>query len=418
MNLQRKRVVITGLGTVNPLGNTLADTWKNALAGRSGIGSITKFDTTGFSSTIAGEVRNFDPLAFVNSKELRRLDDFIIFALASSRMAVDDAALVIDDSNADRAGIILGSAIGGLHTIEREKEVIMKSGARKMSPTAIPAVLANLAPGNVAIHLGIRGPISCAVTACAAGNNAIAEAARTIAHGYADIMLTGGTDAAVSPLAVAGFNSMRALSTRNNEPEKASRPFDAERDGFIISEGAAVLVLEELTSALERGARIYAEIIGSGATCDAFHIAAPPPGHPGAARCMKLALEDGGISPADVDYINAHGTSTPLNDAYETDAIKAVFGDHTRSLAVSSTKSMTGHMLGAAGGIEAIFTAKAIEEGIIPPTINLDCPDPLCDLDYTPHKPVPRDIKVALSNSFGFGGVNSVILFKKYSSGS
>lgn len=418
MTPRRRRVVITGMGTVNPLGNTLAETWSNALAGKSGIGPITKFDTAGFMTTIAGEVKNFDPLKFVSSKKLRRLDDFIVYAIASSLMAVDDAGLVIDEGNADRTGIILGTAIGGLQTIEREKVTVMQSGPRRMSPTAIPAVLANLAPGNVAIILGIKGPISCTVTACAAGNNALADAARTIVDGYADVMIAGGTDAAVCPLAVAGFNAMRALSTRNHEPERASRPFDSERDGFIISEGAAVLVLEELSSAIERGARIYAEIAGSASTCDAYHIAAPPPGHPGAARCMELALRDGGISPGDVDYINAHGTSTPLNDVYETEAIKAVFGDYARLPAVSSTKSMTGHMLGAAGGIEAIFTAKAIEEGVVPPTINLDNPDPLCDLDFTPHRPARREINAALSNSFGFGGVNSVILFKKYVPGS
>ncbi len=417
MDRARRRVVVTGLGTVNPLGNSVADTWAGVLAGRSGIGPITKFDATGFSTTIAGEVRGFDPLAFIGAKELRRLDDFIIFALAAARMAVDDAGLVIDESNADRIGVLMGSAIGGLQTIEREKENIMKAGPRRMSPTAIPAVLANLAPGNVAIHLGARGPISCVVTACAAGNNAISDAARLIADGYADAMLTGGTDAAVSPLAVAGFNAMRALSTRNDEPERASRPFDAERDGFIIGEGAAVLVLEELTTALERGAPVLAEIIGTASTCDAYHIAAPPPGHPGAARCMELALRDAGLSPADVDYINAHGTSTQLNDIYETQAIKTVFGDHVQSLAVSSTKSMTGHMLGAAGGIEAVLTVKALNENTVPPTINLDNPDPQCDLDFTPHRPVQRNLSVAMSNSFGFGGVNSVIVLKKFDPG-
>lgn len=417
MDRAHRRVVVTGLGTVNPLGNSVADTWACVLAGRSGIGPITKFDTTGFSTTIAGEVKGFDPLAFIGAKELRRLDDFIIFALAAARMAVDDAGLVIDESNADRIGVLMGSAIGGIQTIEREKENIMKAGPRRMSPTAIPAVLANLAPGNVAIHLGARGPISCVVTACAAGNNAISDAARLIADGYADAMLTGGTDAAVSPLAVAGFNAMRALSTRNDEPERASRPFDTERDGFIIGEGAAVLVLEELTAALKRGATVHAEIIGTASTCDAYHIAAPPPGHPGAARCMELALRDAGLSPADVDYINAHGTSTQLNDIYETQAIKTVFGDYVRSLAVSSTKSMTGHMLGAAGGIEAVLTVRALNENTVPPTINLDNPDPQCDLDFTPHRPVQRNLSVAMSNSFGFGGVNSVIVLKKFDPG-
>lgn len=418
MNPLCKRVVVTGLGTVNPLGNSVTDTWNSVLKGRSGIGPITKFDTTGFTTTIGGEVRNFDPHAFISPRESRRFDDFIIFALAAARMAVDDAGLVINEGNSHRTGVILGSAIGGLQTMEHEKETLLKAGPRRISPTAIPAVLANLAPGNVAIHLGIQGPINCVVTACASGNNAISDAARTIAGGYADVMLTGGTDAALCPLAVAGFNSMRALSRRNSEPEKASRPFDAERDGFVISEGAAVLVLEEYTSALARGARIYAEIAGSGSTCDAYHIAAPPPGHPGAARCMELALQDAGLAPADVDYINAHGTSTPLNDAYEAEAIRAVFGGKAPSLSVSSTKSMTGHMLGAAGGIEALLTVKAMHEGILLPAVNLDNPDPDCDLPFAPRRVEPREIRVAISNSFGFGGVNSVVVFKKTETGS
>ncbi|MCK9276334.1 MAG: beta-ketoacyl-ACP synthase II [Syntrophales bacterium] len=414
MNCSKRRIVVTGLGTVNPLGNCLEDTWQRLCDGTSGIGPITKFDTSGFSTKIAGEVKNFDPLSFISPKDLRRLDNFIIYALAAAEMARNDAQLALDEKKAERTGVILGSAIGGLETVEREKEIVLASGPRRMSPFAIPSVLANLAPGNVAIRFGAKGPISCAVTACAAGNNAISEAARMIACGYADIMITGGTDAAVTTLAVAGFNSMRAISVRNDEPSKASRPFDADRDGFVISEGSAILILEEMTSAMDRGARIYAEIAGSGSTCDAFHIAAPPPGHPGAAKCMKLALADAGMIPADVDYVNAHGTSTPLNDIYETEAIKAVFGDHITSLAVSSTKSMTGHLLGAAGGIEAIATVKSIEKGIIPPTINMERPDPQCDLDYTPNKAVRRDVNVAMSNSFGFGGVNSVVIFKRF----
>ena len=414
MNPLKRRVVVTGLGTVNPLGNCLEDTWRKLCSGESGVGPITKFDTTGFATKIAGEVKGFDPLPFVNAKELRRLDSFIIYALAAAEMARDDAQLTIDEKNADRTGVIIGSAIGGLETIEREKETVLNSGPRRMSPFAIPSVLANLAPGNVAIRLGARGPISCVVTACAAGNNAISDAAATIANGKADIMISGGSDAAVASLAVAGFNSMRAISVRNDEPAKASRPFDADRDGFVISEGAAILILEEMNSAIARGARIYAEIAGSASTCDAFHIAAPPPGHPGAARCMKLALEDAGLTPADIDYINAHGTSTPLNDTYETEAIKAVFGDCAQSAAVSSTKSMTGHLLGAAGGIEAIISVKSIEEGIVPPTINLDTPDPDCDLDYTPHTAVDKVVRAVMSNSFGFGGVNSVLIFKKF----
>ncbi|MEA2014549.1 MAG: beta-ketoacyl-ACP synthase II [Thermodesulfobacteriota bacterium] len=411
--MSRKRVVITGLGTVSPLGNCLEDTWKGICAGKSGIAETTRFDTAGFKTTIAGELKDFDPLKFVDSKELRRLDDFIIYALAASKMALSDSGLVIDDKNAEKVGVILGSAIGGLSTMEKEKETILRLGPKKMSPFAIPAVLANLAPGHVSIRLGAKGPINCVVTACAAGNNAISDAFRTIAFGYADAMITGGTEAAVTPLTIAGFNAMRAISARNEEPERASRPFDKDRDGFIVSEGCGILILEELTHALERGARIYAEIAGTGSTSDAFHMAAPPPGHAGAARCMRLALQDAGMEPADIDYINAHGTSTPLNDLYETEAIKQVFGSNNEALVVSSTKSMTGHMLGAAGGVEAIFSVKAIQDGIVPPTINLDNPDLECDLDYVPHTARHREVRAVMSNTFGFGGVNSVIVFKK-----
>ena len=412
--ISRRRVVITGLGIVSPLGNCLEDAWKGICSGRSGIADITRFDTTGFKTKIAGELKDFDPLTFINFKERRRLDDFIIYALAASEMALGDSGLVIDDRNGERVGVILGSAIGGLSTMEKEKENILNLGPKKMSPFAIPAVLANLAPGHVSIRFGAKGPINCAVTACAAGNSAISEAFRTIACGYADAMITGGTEAAVSPLAIAGFNAMRAISVRNEEPERASRPFDRDRDGFIVSEGCGIVILEELSHALERGARIYAEIAGTGSTSDAFHMAAPPPGHAGAVRCMRLALQDAGMELTDIDYINAHGTSTPLNDIYETDAIKEVFGEYSGKLAVSSTKSMTGHMLGAAGGVEAIFSVKAIHEGIVPPTINLDNPDPKCDLDYVPHTAQHREIRAAMSNTFGFGGVNSVIVFKKF----
>jgi len=412
--MPRKRVVITGLGIVSPLGNCLEDAWKGICSGMSGIAKITRFDTTGFKTKIAGELKNFDPLTFINFKERRRLDDFIIYALAASEMALGDSGLVIDDRNGERVGVILGSAIGGLSTMEKEKENILNLGPKKMSPFAIPAVLANLAPGHVSIRFGAKGPINCAVTACAAGNSAISEAFRTISCGYADAMITGGTEAAITPLAIAGFNAMRAISVRNEEPERASRPFDRDRDGFIISEGCGIVILEELSHALERGAGIYAEIAGTGSTSDAFHMAAPPPGHAGAVRCMRLALQDAGMEPTDIDYINAHGTSTPLNDIYETDAIKEVFGGYSGKLAVSSTKSMTGHMLGAAGGVEAIFSAKAIAEGIVPPTTNLDNPDPKCDLDYVPHKAQHREIRAAMSNTFGFGGVNSVVVFKKF----
>ncbi|MBN2178565.1 MAG: beta-ketoacyl-ACP synthase II [Deltaproteobacteria bacterium] len=410
----KKRVVVTGLGTVNPLGNNVEDTWKNACAGQSGIGQITKFDTEGYKTTIAGELKDFDPTLYVSAKECRRLDDFIIYALAASDMAIADSGLTIDDSNAERIGVILGSSIGGLSTMEKEKALLLNEGPRKTSPFAIPAVLANLAPGHVSIKYGLKGPISCAVTACAAANDAITDAFRTIACGYADVMISGGTDAAICPLTIAGFNAMRALSTRNDEPEKASRPFDKDRDGFIVSEGCGIVILEELSHALRRGAKIYAEIAGTGLTSDAFHMAAPPEGHEGAVRCMKVALQDAGMEPSDIDYINAHGTSTPLNDVYETEAIKKVFGSHSKTLAVSSTKSMTGHLLGAAGGIEAIFSVKAIQEGTIPPTINLDNPDIGCDLDYVSQGPIKRELRSVMSNAFGFGGVNSVLIFKKF----
>ena len=410
----RKRVVVTGLGTVNPIGNCVEDTWEGICAGKSGISAITKFDTTNFRTKIAGELKNFDPLTFVTQKEVRRFDDFIIYALASTEMAIADAGLTIDDKNSERTGVILGTGIGGLSTIEKEKEVLLNSGTKKLSPFTIPGILANLAAGNIAIRYGARGPISCTVTACAAGNNAIGDAFRTISHGYADVMITGGVEAAVCPLTVAAFNAMRAISTRNDNPEAASRPFDKDRDGFVISEGCGIVILEELTFALNRGATIYAELSGFGSTSDAFHIAAPPPGHPGAVKCMQLALQDAGVEASDIDYINAHGTSTHLNDTYEIEAITKVFGDHNKDLSVSSTKSMTGHMLGAAGGLETIISVKSIYEGVVPPTINLDNPDPACNLDLVPHRSRKKDVRAAMSNTFGFGGVNAVLVFKKY----
>ena len=372
----KRRVVITGLGAVTPLGNSAEESWKGICAGKSGIGRITKFDTTAFDTKIAGEVKAFDPLQYVNKKEYRRLDDFILYALASAEMAVNDAGHA--GIGGERSGVIIGSAIGGLATIEKEKETILQAGPRRVATFMIPAVLANLAAGHVSIRFGLKGPITCPATACAAGTNAIGDAFRMIRDGYADLMITGGVEAAVTPLAVAGFNAMRALSTKNDAPEKASRPFDKKRDGFVIGEGCGLVVLEELSAALRRGAKIYGEVVGYGLTSDAFHMAAPPPGHEGAVRCMRDALADGGVAPEEVDYINAHGTSTPLNDLYETQAIKTVFGEGNPGVPVSSTKSMTGHMLGAAGGVEAVFTALAIRDGIMPPTINLDEPDPEC----------------------------------------
>ena len=410
----KNRVVITGMGAVTPLGNSVAETWEGICKGKSGIGRLTKFDCTAHETRIAGELKDFDPLRFVNKKELRRLDDFIIYALAAAEMALADAGLASGAAEGERTGVIIGSAIGGLATIEKEKEAIFLGGPRKMSAFTIPAVLANLASGHVSIRFGAKGPIGCSVTACSSGACAIGDAVRLIAEGHADCMIAGGVEAAVTPLCVAGFNAMRALSKRNEEPEKASRPFDRDRDGFVIGEGCGIVILEALPRALDRGARICGEIAGYGNTSDAFHMAAPPPGHEGAARCMKVALQDAGIEAAEIDYINAHGTSTPLNDAYETEAIKAVFGEHARKLAVSSTKSMTGHLLGAAGGIETIFCAKAIETGMLPPTINLDHPDPACDLDYVPHHARETAIRTAMSNTFGFGGVNAALILRKF----
>lgn len=410
----KRRVVITGMGTVNPLGNSLKETWEGICSGRSGIRTITKFDPEGFATKIAGEVKGFDPQAFLNAKEVRRLDLFIIYALASASMALEDSGLTIDGDRAERTGVIIGSGIGGLLTMEKAKEILTEQGPRRLSPFTIPAVLANLAAGQVSIRFGAKGPISCTVTACSSGANAIGDSFRLIAGGHADIMITGGTEAAVCPLTVAGFNAMRALSTRNDAPEKASRPFDRDRDGFVIGEGCGILILEELSCALERGARIYAEIAGLGVTSDAFHIAAPPPGHEGAARSMRLALQEACLKTDEIDYINTHGTSTPLNDLYEVQAIKQVFGEKASSLAVSSTKSMTGHLLGAAGGLEAIITVKAIEEGILPPTINLENPDDGCDLDFVQNGTRRKEIRAALSNAFGFGGVNAVLAFKRY----
>ncbi len=409
----KRRVVITGMGAVTPLGNSVAETWEGICNGKSGIDRITRFDTTAFETKIAGELKGFDPLQFVNRKELRRVDNFIIYALAAAEMALADAGLVVGAQDAERTGVIIGSAIGGLATIEREKEAVLLGGPRKMSPFTIPAALANLAAGHVSIRFGAKGPINCSVTACASGTCSIGDASRIIAGGYADLMIAGGVDAAVTPLCVAGFNAMRTISKRNDEPQRASRPFDRDRDGFVISEGCGLVILEALPHALERGARIYGELAGYGNTSDAFHMAAPPDGHEGAQRCMRAALQDAGMEAKDIDYINAHGTSTVMNDAFETEAIKTVFGEHARRVAVSSTKSMTGHMLGAAGGLEAILCLKAIGEGVLPPTINLDTPDPDCDLDYVPHRARRSEIRTAMSNTFGFGGVNAVLIMKK-----
>jgi 3-oxoacyl-[acyl-carrier-protein] synthase II len=410
----KRRVVITGLGALTPLGNSVADSWAGAIAGKSGIGTITRFDASAFPSRIAGEIKNFDPTQYVDKKEIRRYDNFAIYAIATAQMALDDAALTITPEIAERVGVIIGSAIGGAQTIEDEVRALLQGGPRKISPFGVPAILANLASGHVSMRFGAKGPINCTVTACAAGTSAIGDCYKTIAYGDADAMISGGVEAAVTPLGVGGFCAMRALSTRNDDPQKASRPFDKGRNGFVIAEGCGVLMLEELSFARNRGAKIYAEIIGYGCTSDAYHLAAPPPGHEGAARSMKVAIKDAGLKTTDIDYINAHGTSTPLNDLYETQAIKSLFGEHAKKLMVSSTKSMTGHMLGGTGAVEAIFAVKAISEGIIPPTINLEDPDEECDLDYVPNVARRQSIATAMSNSFGFGGVNAVLVMKKY----
>ena len=410
----KRRVVITGLGALTPLGNTVVESWSAAIAGKSGIGPITRFDPGAFSSRIAGEIKNFDPTLYVDKKEVRRYDNFAIYSLAAAQMAMEDATLTIGPEIAERVGVIIGSAIGGVQTIEDEVRTLIASGPRKVSPFAVPAILANLASGHVSMRFGAKGPINCSVTACAAGTSAIGDAYKNIAYGDAEAMIAGGVEAAVTPLGVGGFCAMRALSTRNDDPQKASRPFDKGRNGFVIAEGCGVLILEELSFALKRGAKIYAEMIGYGCTSDAYHLAAPPPGHEGAARSMKVAIKDAGLETTDIEYVNAHGTSTPLNDLYETQAIKNLFGEHAKKLIVSSTKSMTGHMLGGTGAVEAIFATKAIQEGIIPPTINLEDPDDGCDLDYVPNIARQREITTAMSNSFGFGGVNAVIVLKKY----
>jgi len=405
---------VTGLGAVTPVGNSVGESWEALCSGRSGIGPITKFDAAAFDTRIAGELKGFDPIRYVTKKEQRRYDNFIIFALAAAEEAAADASLSIIGPEAERTGVIIASAIGGVETIETEKEALLAGGPRKMSVFAIPAVLANLAAGHVSIRFGAKGPISCPVTACAAGTCAIGDAFHLIRCGRADVMFAGGADAAITPMSIGGFNRMRALSVRNDDPAKASRPFDRDRDGFVLGEGAGVVILEEMQHALDRGARIHAEVAGYGSTADAFHMAAPPPGHEGAARCMRVALDDAGMRPEDIDCINAHGTSTPLNDAYETQAIKTAFGSHSRSLAVPSTKSMTGHLLGATGAVEAIFSVRSIEEGIVPPTINLDHPDPECDLDYVPNTARKRAVRTVMSNTFGFGGVNAVLILKKF----
>ena len=412
--MEARRVVVTGLGALTPIGNTAEELWTGLTHGRSGIGPITKFDATGYDTRIAGEIKKFDPLAFVEKKEARRLDPYLQYAIASSVMAVGDAGLDSARVDGERFGVLIGSGIGGITTLLDGEHVLLQKGPDRVSPFIIPMLIINMASGLVSMRFGAKGPNSSVVTACATGNHAIGDAFKLIRYGEADVMIAGGAEAMIVPLTIAGFCAMKAMSTRNDDPQKASRPFDAGRDGFVCGEGAGIVVLEALEHATRRDARIYAEVIGYGMTGDAHHMTAPDPEGDGAARAMTLALKSAGLRAPDVDYINAHGTSTPYNDKFETLAIKRVFGEHARKLAVSSTKSMTGHLLGAAGGVEAIATALALHHGILPPTINYESPDPECDLDYVPNQARKQDVEVALSNAFGFGGTNATLAFRKY----
>lgn len=408
----RRRVVVTGVGLVSPLGVGTQVTWDALMAGTSGIGPITRFDTTDYACRIAGEVRGFDPAAHIDPKDVKKTDTFIQYAAAGANFAIADAGLEIHDGNAERVGVVVGSGIGGLPLIERTHKTLLERGPSRISPFFIPGLIVNMAAGYISIRHGAKGPNTSPCTACTTGLHAVGDAFRLIQWGQADAMVAGGTEAVVSPLAIGGFAAMRALSTRNDEPQRASRPWDRDRDGFVMGEGAGILVLEELEHARERGAAIYCEIIGYGMSADAYHISAPEPGGEGAARVMRAAIADAGIDPAEVGYINAHGTSTPLGDLSEVGAIKAVFGDHAYKLAVSSTKSSTGHLLGAAGGLEAGILALAIKNQILPATLNLDNPDEAADLDFVPHVPRPVDLEVALTNSFGFGGTNGAVLMR------
>jgi len=409
-----RRVVITGIGLVSSLGIGTAATWQALLAGTSGVTRVTRFDITGYAAQIAAEVKGFDPLNFVEKKDVKKMDVFIQYAVAASQFAMDDSGLRITPENAPDVGVYIGSGIGGFQTIEREHSALLAGGPRKFSPFFIPSAIINLASGHVSIRFGAKGPNMASCTACSASAHAIGDSFEIIRRGDADVMITGGSEAAITPMSLGGFAALRALSTRNDEPGKASRPFDKDRDGFVIGEGAGTLILEELEHATRRGAKIYAEIVGYGMSGDAYHITAPSEDGAGGVRVMRMAVKKAGIRPDQVDYINAHGTSTPYNDKLETLAIKTLFGDHARKLAISSTKSMTGHLLGGAGGLEAGISALAVHHQVAPPTINLEQPDPECDLDYVPCKSRPMPITYALSNSFGFGGTNAALLFKKF----
>jgi len=413
-DFELKRVAVTGVGAITPLGNNPQDYWQGLLAGRSGIVPITLFDASKHKCRIAGEVKGFDPHDYIDSKEAKRMDRFAQFAVAASAQAIQDAKFEINELNAAQVGTIIGTGIGGIKVLEDQQTVYLNRGPDRCSPFMVPMMIANMAAGLTAIHTGAKGPNSCPVTACAAGSNAVGDAFRLIQQGYAQAMICGGTEAAVSALPFAGFAAARALSTRNDEPTRASRPFDRDRDGFVMGEGAGILLLEELGHALSRGARIYAEIIGYGLTCDAYHMTSPVPGGEGATRAIQLALKDAGLRPEQISYINAHGTSTGANDPTETAAIKKALGDAAYKVAISSTKSMTGHLLGGSGGIEAVATVMALANDQVPPTINLENPDPECDLDYVPNHSRALKVDVALSNSFGFGGHNVTLAFKKY----
>jgi len=410
----RKRVVVTGVGALTPIGKTPAEYWSGLISGRNGIDYITLFDAQSHDCRIAGEVKDFDPHDYMERKEAKRMDRFSQFGVAGAKQALLDSGLVINDLNAEQIGVIIGSGVGGIKVLEDQQTIYLNRGPDRCSPFMIPMMIANMAAGLTAIHTGARGPNSCSVTACAAGSNAIGDAFRVIQNGYAQAMICGGCEAAVTPLSLAGFAACKALSCRNDDPAHASRPFDRDRNGFVMGEGAGILILEELQHALSRKARIYAEIVGYGMTCDAYHITSPVPGGEGAARAIQLALKDGGITPDMVSYINAHGTSTQANDSTETAAMKKALGEHAYKIAISSTKSMTGHLLGGSGGIEAVATVLAIANDKSPPTINLENPDPECDLDYVPNTSRNLNVEVALSNSFGFGGHNVTLAFKKY----
>ena len=411
--MSKRRVVITGLGIISPLGNAVAETWENIRNAKSGIGLISHFDVSAFSVRIGGSIRNFDPAQYISPKDVKKMDPFIHYGMAAGSLAIEDSGLEITEENAYRVGVAIGSGIGGLPGIEKGTQLYLEGGPRKLSPFYVPSNIINMISGNLSIKYGAKGPNFAIVTACTTGTHNIGDAARLIEYGDADVMVAGGAEMATSPTGLGGFASARALSTRNDDPEGASRPWDRDRDGFVLSDGAGVVVLEEYEFARKRGARIYGELIGYGMSGDAYHMTAPAEDGDGAARCMENALRNAGINPDQVDYINAHGTSTPAGDVVETRAVKRVFGDHAKKLAVSSTKSMVGHMLGAAGGVEAIFSILSIQDQVAPPTINLDNPDPECDLDYVPNTARQMKINIALSNSFGFGGTNGTLIFKR-----